>query len=760
METILVVDDSHEIANFLAGTLLPNLGYEALVAYRGDQALDLIRRHYKFIHLMLLDLHLPDFSGLDLLITLGQENHPVPTILMTAEGSEQIAIEAFRLGVHDYLNKPIEEGQLGASIQRALTNSRLVEETRQLTLQLKDQVRWLTLLGQVGKSLTSTLDVDVVLKRIVDAGVVLTRADEGFLALIDPPSNQLYLRAVKNIDENMVKTLRLPANDSLAGGVLRSGKPLRSSQADGPSLKVSTGFLVYSLLHVPLISKGIPLGVLSVDNRTTHRSFSATDETMLLSLADYASASLENANLYQRARDELEERQRIEAQLRHENLHDRLTGLYNRSSLLERLKLALDRVQRHPENQFALLFLDLDRFKDVNDSLGHMVGDQLLIAAGKLLTSIMRPMDMVARLGGDEFVLLLDDLRDLRDAVRVADRIQSELAARELIPNHNLSVSASIGIVQGSAAYHNPEDILRDADIAMYRAKSNGRACYEIFDAQMRENIVQRLALETELRQAFTNNQFAIYYQPILSTTSNSLVGFEALLRWAHPTLGLILPQEFIRLAEETGLIIPLDRWVLREACRQLKEWQRLIPNLPPIKMSVNLSGKQVGRSDLINFVIKTVEETGIAPEVLNLEITESAVMQNHAQAVQILEALQNYGIHIQIDDFGVGYSSLNYLSRFPLDAVKIDRSFVSNMEIDGSNLRIVQAIVMMTRGLGIKVVAEGVETNDQYTQLRDLGCESVQGFLIAAPLDSSETGALLRSVYTDKNQAPWAAKT
>ncbi len=760
METILVVDDNQEIANILSGSILPALGFQAIVAYRGRQAIQMVQQNYKFISLMLIDMHLPDMTGLDVLKELNQKNLPMPTVMMTAHGSEQIAIEAFRLGTHDYITKPIDEEQLRQSIDRALANSRLLSETKLLTKRLEEQVHWLTLLGKVGKSLTSTLDVDAVLRRIVEAGVILTRADEGFLALLDQPGDKLYLRAVKNIDENTVKTLRLPTDDSLAGAVLKSRKPLRSSQADGPALKVSTGYLVHSILHVPLISKGEPLGVLSVDNRLTRRSFTDTDEAVLMSLADYASVSLENANLFQRARDELTERQRVESQLRYENLHDRLTGLFNRTSLTERLRFALDQLQRHPDRQFALLFMDIDRFKDVNDTLGHATGDQLLVAIGRMLSGIMRPTDTVARLGGDEFVVLLEEIKNLRDALRIADRIQAELSSTSLIPDHKLAATASIGIVQGSVNYTNPEDILRDADIAMYRAKARGRACFEIFDAEMRESIVQRLALENELRQGIAENQFVVYYQPVLSTTSKALIGFEALVRWQHPTRGLVLPGEFIQAAEETGLITQIDRWVLGEACRQLKVWQTEVPDLPNVKVSVNISGKQLTRPDLIDYITKTVQESGIMPGSLNIEITESTMMENHSQTVKTLAALQACGIQIQVDDFGVGYSSLSYLSRFPMDALKIDQSFVSNMATDSADMRIVQAIVMMTRGLGIKVVAEGVETMAQYMQLRDLGCESIQGYLIAVPMTAGEVSKLLKTVYTFKNAAPWMAKT
>jgi diguanylate cyclase (GGDEF)-like protein len=756
METILIVDNDQNFVGTLAGSLLPGMGFESIVAYDGNQALDVVRDNYKFLDLMLLSLELPDTTGLAILSQLAQDGRSIPTILMTSDNSGQIVLDAFRLGVQDYLLKPINEEQLRSSISRALDNARLRRTTERLTAQLKEQINWLTVLSRVGKSITSTLDIDSVLKRIVEAGVQLTHADDGFLALLDEGGTQLQMRAAKNIDEDTVKTMRLPVNDTLLGSVLQSNKPLRTSQSQGQALKVSTGYLVHSILHVPLISKGEPLGVLSVNNRLTPRPFTSADEAMLLSLADYASVALENARLYLRSQEELEERKRIEEQLRYENLHDRLTGLFNRISLVERLRFCLEKLRRHSEREFAVLFLDIDNFKNVNDSLGHMMGDQLIIAVGNMLASIVRPTDMVARLGGDEYVILVEDIEDLRDAVRISDRILTEMATTPLLPDQRLNFSASIGIVQGTTSYTNPDDILRDADIALYRAKAAGRARYEIFDPVMREHVVKRLALEAELRQAIERNEFSLHYQPMLSASDGKLLGFEALVRWQHPERGLLSPGLFIDVAEETGLIIPIDRWVLREACMQLRKWQDGITDMPPIHMSVNLSGLQITQPDLLNYVMQTVKEANIDPSLLNLEITETTVMENLARTLRVLTSIKEFGVQVQVDDFGVGYSSLSYLSRFPMDALKIDQSFVSNMEVNDTNTRIVQAIVMMTHGLGIQVVAEGVETKAQFHQLREMGCEFVQGYLIAKPLDKDKTEQLLHLLYSEQGDAPW----
>ena len=887
METILVLDDNRQISDFLVGQVLPSLGYQTMAAYDGNSGLELIRQNHKLIDLMILDLQLPDMSGLDVLRQLAQEGLNVPTILFTGHGSVEVAVDAFRLGVEDYLDKGVDIVVLSSSISRALTESRLRKETERLTVQLQDQVTWLTVLSKVGKSVTSSLDNDDVLKRIVEAGVLLTRADEGFLALLDHASGQLYLRAVKNIDEDIIKTVRMPVTDSLTGMVIRSGQAFRSSQGEADPLKVSTGFLVYSLIHVPLMSKGQPLGVLAVDNRTTRQSFTPTDEAMLISLSDYASVAIENAGLYDRSQQELNERKRVEMalreseeryalavrgandgiwdwnlktglvhysprwkamlgytedeisdkldewmvrihpddiekvkkeitahikgltphfeseyrlrfknggyrwmlsrglavrdasdtatrmagsqtdmtdrksfeqRLRYDALHDSVTGLFNRQALTERLKYSIDRSRRRKDYLFSVLYLDLDRFKDINDSLGHAMGDQLLMATARMLEAILRPTDTVARLGGDEFVILLDDINDITDATRVADRIHAGLRNTSLLNGHELFISASIGIVVSTTGYTSPEDILRDADIAMYRAKSQGKDRYEIFDAMMRDRIMQRLALETELRLALERNEFRVHYQPIISLHDPQILGFEALVRWQNPTRGFMMPGDFIGVAEDTGLIIAMDRWVLRESIRQMQEWDRTLQGLPPLKLSVNISGKQVAQADLVEEVKLIIEETGWDAQRLNLEITESAVMENYINTVEILAKLQTLGIQIQVDDFGMGYSSLSYLSRFPLNALKIDRSFINALEKDTSQAKIVQAIVTMTHGLGMEVIAEGVENEAQLDKLTDLGCESVQGYLIARPMDPSHVRDLLQRVFVDHvaSTPPW----
>jgi diguanylate cyclase (GGDEF)-like protein/PAS domain S-box-containing protein len=458
------------------------------------------------------------------------------------------------------------------------------------------------------------------------------------------------------------------------------------------------------------------------------------------------------------ARD-ITERKRIEEQLQYDAFHDALTGLPNRALFLDRLGRAIERAHRHPEDRFAVLFLDLDRFKVINDSLGHTFGDHLLVAFARRLEGLLRSADTAARLGGDEFVILLEELSDPDDAASVANRLREELRIPFALGIHRLVISASIGIVQNGAIYTRPMEILRDADIAMYRAKALGKDRYEIFDSALRESAINRLEMEGELRSALEQHEFRLHYQPIRALETGRLIGFEALLRWSSPTRGLVAPADFIPLAEETGLIIPIGAWVLRQACRQARQWQQLFPSDPPLAINVNLSGRQFAHPHLLEEIQAALSETGLDPASLRLEITESAFMQDLTYASQVLLELRKLGVKLQIDDFGTGYSSLAYLQKLPIHTIKIDRSFVAQLGVnpadtiessDGSFLvsengvEIVKTIVSLARGLGMEATAEGIETEEQLARLIDLQCPNGQGFLLATPLEPAAVEAML----------------
>lgn len=428
---------------------------------------------------------------------------------------------------------------------------------------------------------------------------------------------------------------------------------------------------------------------------------------------------------------------------RHAAFHDSLTGLPNRAMFTELLKAEIESSNRRDPNMFAVLFLDLDRFKNINDSLGHTHGDLLLVAFAERLERTLRPVDTLARFGGDEFAILITGMVDATDAVRVAQRIQDELSEPFVLDKNSAFATASIGIALSSSGYDRPEDILRDADIAMYRAKENGKARYELFDHGMHARAVSRLQLESDLRQAIENKEFCVYYQPIVSLETGRLAGFEALVRWNHPRRGLVSPADFIPVAEETGLIVPIGEWVLNEACAHVRQWQLDSPSHRSLSLSVNLSARQVAQPDLLDRIKEALTTSKLNPHCLKLEITESVVMENAEAAVLMFKQLRSLGVQLSIDDFGTGYSSLSYLHRFPLNYLKIDRSFVSRLTTDNDNA-IVRTISTLARNLGMEVIAEGIETDEQYQQLKMLGCEYGQGFLFSRPVNNDDVQHLL----------------
>lgn len=432
---------------------------------------------------------------------------------------------------------------------------------------------------------------------------------------------------------------------------------------------------------------------------------------------------------------DITERKRNEEQLLHNALHDALTNLPNRILFLEHLRAAINRNARRITTNFAVLFLDFDRFKVINDSLGHLEGDKLLILIARRLRSSLRPSDIVARLGGDEFTILLDGFENSEDVLLVVERIETTLQKPFNLTEREVFISASIGVAMSEVGYKNADEMLRDADTAMYYAKATGKARHQFFTHELHERANNRLQLENEMRPALERGEFCLYYQPIMNIQSNRIHGFEALVRWQHPERGLISPNEFIPVAEETGFIVSLGEWVLREACRQFREWQTQNAAYSGWIISVNLSCKQFLQQDLGEMVSSILDETKVSPESLHLEVTESSVMEDIKTATEIMNGLQKLGVKISVDDFGTGYSSLSYLHHLPIDSLKIDRSFVSEMLQHQKNAEIVRTILMLAESLGIEVIAEGIETKAQLEHLKYLECRNGQGYLFSPPL-------------------------
>jgi len=453
---------------------------------------------------------------------------------------------------------------------------------------------------------------------------------------------------------------------------------------------------------------------------------------------------------------DISELKEAERKISHQAFHDTLTNLPNRELFMEHLNMAIKRGNRRTDYHFAVLYLDIDRFKLVNDSLGHSVGDNLLKAFAGRIQESLRELDTLARLGGDEFVILLEDIEDEDFASIVAERLRQALKRPFMVSSKEVYALASFGVVLNTKDYDRSEDIMRDADAAMYHAKEKGRAQYKVFDKKLHEKALHLLQRETDLRKAIHRQEFVNHYQPIVSLKTRSLVGFESLIRWNHPQLGLIYPDSFISIAEETGLIIPITRLLLQEACRDLKSWQNQIQDLQKLTMNINISSKHFLLPSLLNDLKEVLDSIDLPPDHLKLEITETALMEDVEETVRHVNRLRDYGLEIVIDDFGTGYSSLSYLQRLPIDTLKVDRSFVSRIQnAPDGNRNIVEAVISLAHRLDMLVVAEGVENLEQHTILLNMGCQFGQGYLFSKPLPKDKIDALITEMLKFSRRNP-----
>ncbi|WP_080806443.1 putative bifunctional diguanylate cyclase/phosphodiesterase [Halomicronema hongdechloris] len=685
MATILVVEDERLIARDIQA-ILEDLGYVVPeIVDAGEQAI--LKAAELQPDLILMDIHLiGEMDGIMAAHEISAQ-FEIPIIYLTAHADEHTLARAKLTGPFGYILKPFEERELRTTIEIALYK-------HQIEQQLQQKQEWLaTILGSMGDGVVAT-DQQGRVTFMNQVAQGLTGWD------IEVACGRPVELILPFISQDTEASIPHPITQALADE--------------------RTVYLPNNALLLSTSGHKIPVG----DSASPIRS---------------ARGNITGAVMV--FQDVTERRQATEL-LRHQALHDALTNLPNRAWLLTRLDEEIKRARRDPSYQFGLLFLDLDRFKAVNDSLGHAAGDQLLMGVAQQLLSCVRDVDFVARMGGDEFAIVLADLQDLRQACRVAERILEVFAQPLMVAGHELFANASIGIVLSSQSHLGDEEILQAADIAMYRAKHWGIGSYEIFDSAMGAQIQAALRMEGELRQAIERSELQVFYQPIVSLADGAMTGMEALVRWQHPQRGLITPDEFMPMAEETGLSVLLDWWVLRETCRQIQSWDAESDLRSHLLFSINFSSRQFAQPNFVQQVETILAETGIAAHRLKFEITESAIIHNPKSAATVLEHLKSLGIQLALDDFGTGYSSLSYLHGFPVDTLKIDRSFIQNLETDPKSLEIVRTILLLARALDKKVIAEGVETPDQCRLLQSLQCDLVQGYFFSRPVTSAMADA------------------
>jgi diguanylate cyclase (GGDEF)-like protein/PAS domain S-box-containing protein len=730
---ILVVDDTPHNLHLLSATLTQQ-GFEVKGVINGLMALRVARSATP--DLILLDITMPDMSGYEICQELkaDPQTRDIPVIFLSALDDVIDKVKAFAVGGVDYITKPFQVEEVLVRINSQLTIQAAKAEIRQLKAQLEERVKQRTAqletayrklevahqelqqeIQERHKASNRLKESEEKLESILNSleDVVWSANAVTFeLLYLNPAAQKVYDRKIAEFFNN--PNLRLEVIHP------EDRKRIEIQKAFKILLESGNLDLEYRIIR--------PNGEIRWLSDRSHVVKNEQGEAVRLDGIIY----------------DITDQKIAQEKLIHDALHDSLTGLPNRILFLERVEMILKQTQRRSHYLFAVLFIDLDRFKTINDSLGHVAGDELLIQVASLLHGCLRGTDTVARLGGDEFTVLLDDFHAIEDVVTITERIQNKLSQPFNLGEHTVFTSASIGIVISSHKYQQAAELLRDADIAMYRAKELGKARYAIFDQNMYERTMKLSKLERDLRLALQHQQFSLHYQPIVSLATGQLTGFEALLRWYQPEQGFISPVDFIPIAEDTGLIVPIGEWVLYEACRQMRFWQIKYASAKSLKISVNLAIQQIKSASLLENLNRILIETGLDGNSLKLEITESMLMDDGDATIDLLSQIRAKRIQISIDDFGKGYSSLSYLHRFPINTIKIDRSFVSCMSSDRENFEIVRTIATLAHTLEMDLVAEGVETFEQLTQLKSLGCEFGQGYFFAKPLDSNAASTML----------------
>ncbi len=683
--SLLVVDDE-EMNRDMLSRRLEIEGYTVRTASGGAEALRMMSEQQ--FDAVLLDVMMPGKNGYEVLaeIRKSHSSMDLPVLMVTAKNQSDDVVKAFAIGANDYINKPI-------NFPVALARINCHVASKKLSTQLRESEARYSLSAKGAND--GLWDWDLLTDKVHFSARWKSMLGYAQEEIGDSPDE--WLRRVHEDD--------LPH-------VQRALAAHRSGQTD--QFECEHRMLHRDGTYRWCLTRGVAIS--DASGRQTRMAGSQTDITR-------------------------------------GKAADPLTGLPNRVLFLDHLNAATKGPADNPESLIAVLFLDLDRFKAINDSLGHNAGDELLVNVATRLESCMRASDVVsrmsdrctiARFGGDEFVILLKGIKEPENACQVADRMLAVLSEPLSLQGHNVSVTASIGIAVGAKGESSADNLLRDADTAMYQAKTNGKACSCLFSQTMRTQVVQRLALEADLKRGLEHEEFHVFYQPIVSLPSGRIEGFEALLRWQHPTRGLVSPAEFVPIAEETGFIVELGTFVLEHACRQLQTWQLDHPDQTPMFMSVNVSAKQFVDSNLVGLVTDCLKRVGLDASCLKLEITESAIMRNPDFANETLGKLRDIGVHISLDDFGTGYSSLSYLQQFPIDTLKIDRSFIAQLGGSKQAEEIVRTIVTLAHSLGMEVTAEGIESQSQHSKLHEIACESGQGYLYSRPVPGASIEELL----------------
>ncbi len=684
--TLLIVDDE-EMNRDMLGRRLEIEGYTVALASGGAEALQLLGE--QSFDAVLLDVMMPGQNGYEVLAEIRKtfSSLELPVLMVTAKTQNEDVVNAFEVGANDYLTKPINFAVALARINCHISSKKLSSQLRE------SETRY----SLSAKGANDGLwDWDLVTNRV--------HLSDRWKSMLGYSDEQIG-DALEEWFDRIHPDDRPHVADAIAAH--RAGETQQFESE-------------HRMLHQDASYRWVlTRGVAIRDNagREVRMAGSQTDITR-------------------------------------GKAADPLTGLPNRVLFMDHLDAAIRDAAKSPETCFAVLFLDLDRFKIVNDSLGHHAGDELLVTVAKRLESCLRSSDLVsrmnerctiARFGGDEFVILVKGLTEPENAYAIADRLLDSLSERLVLQGHDVSVSASIGIAIGPEGTQSPDDLMRDADTAMYQAKSNGKSCWCVFDQSMRLRAVERLALEADLRRALERDEFRVYYQPIVSLPSGRIEGFEALVRWQHATRGLVSPLDFDPIAEETGFIVELGAWVLEEACRQNRIWQLNYETPTPLFISVNVSSKQFADPGLVDLVASCLARTELPASSLKLEITETAIMSNPDIAARTLETLRAMGVRVSLDDFGTGYSSLSYLQSFPIDTIKIDRSFIQRFGDSEQSQEIVETIVAQRTAQGMNVTAEGIEEHSQHSKLVNIACETGQGYLYSRPVPGNGIDALLQ---------------